>query len=120
MKGYVKNGMFMKMFREKCNHYNYKVYYKYFEKGGDKILFKRVMHISKPYDAKQKAEMLKKVGFEIELFQNDIYLRCDNDKHLHEGLKIGSDVIVLNLILRCLLSLWLFIVVVNISKIVPC
>jgi len=110
----------MKMFREKRNHYNYKVYYKYFEKGGDKILFKRVMHISKPYDAKQKAEMLKKVGFEIELFQNDIYLRCDNDKHLHEGLKRGSNVIVLNLILRCLLSLWLFIVVVNISKIVPC
>ena len=82
MKGYILSGIF----KTRNNKYDYKIHYRYFEKGIGKILYKRVMHISDDEEVDKKFEMLRKAGFDIELFDNDVYLKCD-DKEINNVLK---------------------------------
>ena len=102
MKGYVLKGIF----KTKNHKYNYEVHYRYFEKEHEKTLYKRVLHISKDEDAKEKAEMLKKAGFDIELFENDIYLKCNEDEQLSERFKKINNAKILNPVIRHMFIFW--------------
>jgi len=102
MKGFIVNGIF----KSKNHEYGYKVHYKYFKEDGEKVLYKRVMHISEGEDPNKKTEMLKKAGFNIKLFENDIYLKCKKDEYVNDISEKIDKLKLLNPIIRYLLFIW--------------
>jgi hypothetical protein len=73
MEGY---NIFKGIYKTEEKEYDYEIHYKYFIKDNKNTLYKRVMQVSNGENPRQKAEMLKRSGFDIEISGNDIYLKC--------------------------------------------
>jgi len=113
MKGY---NIFKGIFKTGEKEYDYEIHYKYFIDNGRNILYKRVMQVSTGEDPGQKAEMLKRSGFDVKVSDNDIYLKCTKEEREKSASKFSTNK-VLNPMAKYFFFVWGIKFVVSLPEI---